>query len=301
MDRDRTVDRSPGSRCNGSGAGAVLCVCRARRAVGSMGALSVLGRAQRGGLCRHHRGQTKAGGARPGRPRRCHPRRHPVRARRAAERSGLRDDAGDDQPSGRPGLAVARSRGRGSSGAPALADRDRLCGRHSRGPLRPASPGARRESEVPGRRADRADFRARLPRPVAPRFAPAHRRSRRTASAGSIGPARRPLRYRLCRANGCCQRGARLAARSQLIDLVEGGGLFWVFDGLCLAAERPTHIDRDRAGHLHGRAAPRSPTARAGRGGIGTAPKSSPISSSGPSASRSRRSSACQMRTGARS
>ena len=40
------------------------------------------------------------------------------------------------------------------------------------------------------------------------------------------------------------------------IDLVEGGGLFWVFDGLCLAAERPTHIHRDKAGHLHAESGP---------------------------------------------
>ena len=40
------------------------------------------------------------------------------------------------------------------------------------------------------------------------------------------------------------------------IDLVEGCGLFWVFDGLCIAAERPTHINRDDAGRLHGEAGP---------------------------------------------
>jgi uncharacterized protein DUF6745 len=35
------------------------------------------------------------------------------------------------------------------------------------------------------------------------------------------------------------------------IDLVQHCGLFWVFDGICIAAERPSHINRDEAGQLH--------------------------------------------------
>jgi hypothetical protein len=35
------------------------------------------------------------------------------------------------------------------------------------------------------------------------------------------------------------------------IDTVESCGLFWMLDGICFAAERPTHINRDEAGHLH--------------------------------------------------
>ena len=35
------------------------------------------------------------------------------------------------------------------------------------------------------------------------------------------------------------------------LALVERCGLFWIFDGICIAAERPSHINRDDAGHLH--------------------------------------------------
>jgi hypothetical protein len=35
------------------------------------------------------------------------------------------------------------------------------------------------------------------------------------------------------------------------IELVQLCGLFWIFDGICIAAERPSHINRDEAGHLH--------------------------------------------------
>jgi hypothetical protein len=35
------------------------------------------------------------------------------------------------------------------------------------------------------------------------------------------------------------------------IGAVENCGLFWMLDGICFAAERPTHINRDEAGHLH--------------------------------------------------
>jgi len=35
------------------------------------------------------------------------------------------------------------------------------------------------------------------------------------------------------------------------IEAVENCGLFWMLDGICFAAERPTHINRDEAGHLH--------------------------------------------------
>jgi hypothetical protein len=35
------------------------------------------------------------------------------------------------------------------------------------------------------------------------------------------------------------------------IDTVEHCGLYWTLDGICLAAARPSHINRDEAGHLH--------------------------------------------------
>jgi hypothetical protein len=35
------------------------------------------------------------------------------------------------------------------------------------------------------------------------------------------------------------------------IEAVESAGLFWALDGICFAAERPTHLNRDEAGHLH--------------------------------------------------
>jgi hypothetical protein len=35
------------------------------------------------------------------------------------------------------------------------------------------------------------------------------------------------------------------------IEAVENCGLFWMLDGICFAAERPTHINCDEAGHLH--------------------------------------------------
>jgi hypothetical protein len=35
------------------------------------------------------------------------------------------------------------------------------------------------------------------------------------------------------------------------IELVQHCGLFWIFDGICIAAERPSHINRDEAGQLH--------------------------------------------------
>ena len=35
------------------------------------------------------------------------------------------------------------------------------------------------------------------------------------------------------------------------IELVQRTGLFWIFDGICIAAERPNHINRDEAGQLH--------------------------------------------------
>ena len=35
------------------------------------------------------------------------------------------------------------------------------------------------------------------------------------------------------------------------LDAVEACGLFWMLDGICFAAERPSHINRDEAGHLH--------------------------------------------------
>jgi hypothetical protein len=35
------------------------------------------------------------------------------------------------------------------------------------------------------------------------------------------------------------------------LDTVERSGLYWTLDGICFAAERPTHINRDEAGHLH--------------------------------------------------
>jgi hypothetical protein len=35
------------------------------------------------------------------------------------------------------------------------------------------------------------------------------------------------------------------------IDTVESCGLYWMLDGVCFAAERPTHLNRDEAGHLH--------------------------------------------------
>jgi hypothetical protein len=35
------------------------------------------------------------------------------------------------------------------------------------------------------------------------------------------------------------------------IELVARCGLFWIFDGICIAAERPNHINRDEAGQLH--------------------------------------------------
>jgi hypothetical protein len=34
-------------------------------------------------------------------------------------------------------------------------------------------------------------------------------------------------------------------------DTVESCGLYWMLDGICFAAERPTHLNRDEAGHLH--------------------------------------------------
>jgi hypothetical protein len=34
-------------------------------------------------------------------------------------------------------------------------------------------------------------------------------------------------------------------------DAVESCGLYWMLDGICFAAERPTHLNRDEAGHLH--------------------------------------------------
>ena len=40
------------------------------------------------------------------------------------------------------------------------------------------------------------------------------------------------------------------------IALVASCGLFWVFDGICFAAERPSHISRDEAGRLHGEVGP---------------------------------------------
>jgi hypothetical protein len=35
------------------------------------------------------------------------------------------------------------------------------------------------------------------------------------------------------------------------IELVQRCGLFWIFDGVCIAAERPSHINPDEAGQLH--------------------------------------------------
>jgi hypothetical protein len=40
------------------------------------------------------------------------------------------------------------------------------------------------------------------------------------------------------------------------VDLAERGGLFWVFDGLCIAADRPSHINRDPEGRFHGEVGP---------------------------------------------
>jgi len=40
------------------------------------------------------------------------------------------------------------------------------------------------------------------------------------------------------------------------IALIASCGLFWVFDGICFAAERPSHINRDEAGRLHGEVGP---------------------------------------------
>jgi uncharacterized protein DUF6745 len=34
------------------------------------------------------------------------------------------------------------------------------------------------------------------------------------------------------------------------LALIERSGLFWIFDGICIAAERPSHINRDETGHL---------------------------------------------------
>src|SRR5260221_13903752 len=36
-----------------------------------------------------------------------------------------------------------------------------------------------------------------------------------------------------------------------LLDAVEACGLYWMLNGLCFAAERPTHLNRDEAGQLH--------------------------------------------------
>jgi hypothetical protein len=35
------------------------------------------------------------------------------------------------------------------------------------------------------------------------------------------------------------------------LDTVESCGLCWMLDGICFVSERPTHINRDEAGHLH--------------------------------------------------
>ena len=35
------------------------------------------------------------------------------------------------------------------------------------------------------------------------------------------------------------------------IELAQGCGLLWIFDGICIAAERPSHINRDESGELH--------------------------------------------------
>src|SRR5205807_7173359 len=35
------------------------------------------------------------------------------------------------------------------------------------------------------------------------------------------------------------------------LDAVESCGLYWMLDGICFVSERPTHINRDEAGHLH--------------------------------------------------
>ena len=35
------------------------------------------------------------------------------------------------------------------------------------------------------------------------------------------------------------------------IDAVESCGLFWILDGICFAAERPSYANRDEAGQLH--------------------------------------------------
>ena len=37
----------------------------------------------------------------------------------------------------------------------------------------------------------------------------------------------------------------------RFLDTVERSGLYWTLDGICFAAERPTYINRDEAGHLH--------------------------------------------------
>jgi len=47
------------------------------------------------------------------------------------------------------------------------------------------------------------------------------------------------------------------------LALIERSGLFWIFDGICIAAERPSHINRDEAGHLHCEVGP-SITCRSG-------------------------------------
>jgi hypothetical protein len=35
------------------------------------------------------------------------------------------------------------------------------------------------------------------------------------------------------------------------LDAVESCGLYWMFDGICFVSDRPAHINRDEAGHLH--------------------------------------------------
>jgi hypothetical protein len=35
------------------------------------------------------------------------------------------------------------------------------------------------------------------------------------------------------------------------VETVESCGLYWTLDGICFAAERPSHINRDEVGQLH--------------------------------------------------
>jgi hypothetical protein len=87
-----------------------------------------------------------------------------------------------------------------------------------------------------------------------------------------------------------------IALEPGFIDTVKSCGLFWMLDGICFAAERPSHINRDEAGHLHCEVGPSVAYPSGWSWWHGMARGCRRISSRSPSGSPSRGSNRCAVR-----